>query len=39
MGPGKTISGFVKKIDREKKTITIDKYDDFLKAMEELKNA
>ena len=39
MGPGKTISGFVKKIDREKKTINIDKYDDFVKAMEELKNA
>lgn len=39
MGPGKTISGFVKKIDREKKTITIDKYEDFVKAMEELKNA
>lgn len=39
MGPGKTISGFVKKIDREKKTISIQTYDDFLKAMEELKNA
>lgn len=39
MGPGKTISGFVKKIDREKKTINIDKYEDFVKAMEELKNA
>lgn len=39
MGPGRTISGFVKKINREVKTINIDKYDDFLKAMEELRNA
>ena len=39
IGPGKTLSGFVRKISREAKVINIDKYEDLEKAMEVLENA
>ncbi len=39
IGPGKTLSGFVKKIDRKATVLSIDKYEDLSKAMEALKNA
>lgn len=39
IGPGKTLSGFVKKINREVTVLNIDKYEDMEKAMEVLKNA
>lgn len=39
IGPGKTLSGFVRKISREAKVVNIDKYEDLEKAMEVLKNA
>ena len=34
IGPGKTLSGFVKKTDRKKKTVVIDKAEDIEKAVE-----
>ena len=29
IGPGKTLAGFNKRIDRELKTVNIEKYEDF----------
>lgn len=37
IGPGKTLAGFNKRMSRDIKTINIDKYEDFEKALEELK--
>ena len=39
IGPGKTLSSFVKKINKEAKVFNVDKYDDLAKCVEELKNA
>ncbi len=39
MGPGRTLSSFVRKISRDIKVINIDRYEDFLKAMEVMANA
>lgn len=39
IGPGKTISGFVKKISKEVKVINVEHYDDLEKCVEELRNA
>lgn len=39
IGPGRTIAGFVRKIDKEARVIGVDKYEDFEKCVEELKNA
>lgn len=39
IGPGKTLSSFVKKISKEAKVLNVDKYDDLAKCVEELKNA
>ncbi len=36
IGPGRTLSGFVKKINRDCKTINIDIYEEFKKAVEEI---
>lgn len=37
IGPGKTLSGFMRKIDRSVKTLNIENMADFEKAMAELK--
>lgn len=37
IGPGKTLSGFMRKIDRSAKTLNIENMADFEKAMAELK--
>lgn len=39
IGPGKTLSSFVKKINREVKVLNVDKYEDLTRCVEELKNA
>lgn len=39
IGPGKTISGFVRKISSDVKVMNVDKYEDLEKCLEELKNA
>lgn len=39
IGPGKTLSGFIKKINKEAKVLNLDKYEDLAKCVEELKNA
>lgn len=39
IGPGRTISGFVRKISAGAKVINVDKYEDLEKCVEELKNA
>lgn len=39
IGPGRTLSGFVKKINREVTVLNVDKYEDLDKCMEVLKNA
>lgn len=36
IGPGKTIAGFVRKIDRDAKVYGVDKYEDFVKFLEEI---
>lgn len=38
IGPGRTLAGFVKKIDRTARVINIDKYEDFEQSMEKLFN-
>ena len=38
IGPGKTLSGFVKKLSRDVCVVNIDKYEDLEKAVEVLKN-
>ena len=37
IGPGRTLSGFMKKINKEVKGLNIDKYEDLEKALDELK--
>ena len=37
IGPGRTLSGFVKKIQRDVKVMNIEKPDDLKKVMEEMK--
>ncbi len=37
IGPGRTLSGFMKKINKEVKVLNIDKYEDLEKALDELK--
>ena len=37
IGPGKTLSGFMRKIDRTVKVLNIEKLDDVAKVVEELK--
>ena len=37
IGPGRTLSGFVKKISRDVKVMNIEKPDDLKKVMEEIK--
>lgn len=37
VGPGKTLSGFVRKINREAKVFSVDKYEDLQTCVEELK--
>lgn len=39
IGPGRTLSAFVKKINREVTVLNIDKYEDFSKCVEVLANA
>lgn len=39
IGPGKTIAGFVKKINKEVKVINVERYEDLAKCVEELGNA
>lgn len=39
IGPGKTLSSFVRKINRDVRVLNVDKYEDLQKCMEELKNA
>ena len=39
IGPGRTLSSFVKKINREVTVLNVDKYEDLDKCMEVLKNA
>lgn len=39
IGPGKTLSSFVKKINREVTVLNVDKYEDLAKCLEVLKNA
>lgn len=39
IGPGKTLSSFVKKINKEVTVLNIDKYEDFSKCVEVLSNA
>ena len=39
IGPGKTLTGFMKKISKEVKAINIDKYEDLEKAVEVLSDA
>lgn len=39
IGPGRTLSGFVKKINRDVTMVNVDKYEDLAKAMEVLINA
>ena len=39
IGPGKTVSGFIKKISKEVKVLNVDKYEDFEKCVKELKDA
>ena len=39
IGPGRTLSSFVKKINREVAVLNVDKYEDLDKCMEVLKNA
>lgn len=39
IGPGRTLSSFVKKIDRKAVVLNVDKYEDIAKCVEELKNA
>lgn len=38
IGPGKTLSGFMRKISKEATVVNIDKYEDLEKAMEVLRN-
>ena len=37
IGPGKTLSGFMRKIDRTVKVLNIEKLDDVAKVVEEIK--
>ncbi len=37
IGPGRTLCGFMKKINKEVKVLNIDKYEDLEKALDELK--
>ncbi len=37
IGPGRTLSGFMKKINKEVKVLNIDKYEDLEEALDELK--
>jgi [acyl-carrier-protein] S-malonyltransferase len=37
IGPGKVLSGFVRKIDRKKKVISIDRVEDLGGLMDEIK--
>lgn len=39
IGPGKTVSGFVRKISKDVKVLNVDKYEDFEKCVKELKDA
>lgn len=39
IGPGKTVSGFVRKVSSDVKVMNVDKYEDLGKCLEELKNA
>lgn len=39
IGPGRTLSSFVKKINREAVVLNVDKYEDLAKCVEVLKNA
>lgn len=39
IGPGKTLSGFVKKINKEAVVLNVDKYEDLAKCVEVFKNA
>ena len=39
IGPGKTIAGFVKKINKEVKVMNVEHYEDLAKCVEELGNA
>lgn len=39
IGPGKTLSSFVKKINREVRVLNVDKYEDLAKCLEVLTNA
>lgn len=39
IGPGKTLSSFVKKINKEAVVLNVDKYEDLAKCVEVLKNA
>ena len=39
IGPGRTLCGFVKKIDRKARVVNIDKYEDLAKALEVLADA
>ena len=39
IGPGKTLSGFIKKINRDVKVLHVEHYEDLNKCVEELRNA
>lgn len=39
IGPGRTLSGFVKKISKSARSVNVDKYEDLARAMEVLANA
>ncbi|GFI47133.1 malonyl CoA-acyl carrier protein transacylase [Lachnospiraceae bacterium] len=39
IGPGKTLCGFVKKIDKQARVLSVDKYEDLAVCMEALANA